>query len=155
MKNIIILFLCLAGVVASCQKDTNDNFYLKDFRSEFEAAVITSPAPGMSYPVLKELRTNAGIQKYQVNLLGGLKSTDQTIKLKVIAEETTAVEGEHYTLPNGLQVVIPANSAFADFVVEIPALNNTSAVRLVVELESSEEVHASANHKRIGLSIKK
>lgn len=152
---IIALFICLGGFLSSCQKDNNDNFYLKDFRSEFQDAVITNPPADLNYPLLNDLRNNAGIQKYQVNLIGGLKNTDQTIKIKVVAEETTAVEGEHYKLPNGLQVVIPANSAFADFLVEIPTLTNTSEVRLVVELESSTEVHASANYKRIGLPIRK
>lgn len=155
MKNILIVFLCLSGLFYSCQKDNNDNFYLKDLRSEFQDAVINKPSADMDYPLLKELRTNAGLQKFQVNLIGGLKNTDQVIKIKVIVEESTAVESVHYNLPDGLQVLIPANAAFGSFLVDIPSLSNSQAVRLVLELESSDEIHASANYKRIGLSFKK
>jgi len=58
-------------------------------------------------------------------------------------------------LPKGLDVVIPAKTAFGYFEVEIPELSNTSAVRLIFDLESNEQIKASANYKTLGLSIRK
>ncbi len=150
--SLLIVVLCIS--MTSCFKDHEEDFYLPDFRIEFQDAVITTNTPGLSYPILKDLRTKAGVQKYQINLIGGLKDTDQVVKIK-IREESTAKAQEHYLLPKGLEIVIPAKTAFGYFEVEIPELSNTSAVRLIFDLESNEHIQASANYKTLGLSIRK
>lgn len=158
MKKIAKIFTTILIVSCSltgCMKDTDETFYLDDYRIEFDEAVTNNNAFGLNYPLLSALRDNAGVVRYRINLIGGLKPTDESVQVSILATETTAVEGEHYQLPNGLQVIIPANSAFGYLEVAIPELSNTDAVRLVFELQSSEILHASANHKRIGLPIRR
>lgn len=155
-RNILFAALfCLSACFSSCFKNNDEDFYLKDFRAEFQDAVINNNAPGENYPLLAALRTDAGLKSYQVNLMGGLKPTEQVLKVKILDDETTAVQGVHYTLPKGLNITIPANSAFGYLDIEIPALTNTNTLRVVFELESSSEIKASANHKRIGIQVKK
>ncbi len=152
--NIIVLFL-VSILFSSCMKDAEKDFYIKDFRSEFQDAVVNNNAVDKNYPLLTELRNNAGVKRYQVNLIGGVKATEQIIPIQILSTETTAVLDQHYKLPKGAQVVIPAQEAIGYFEIEIPSLSNTTAVNLVLELGSTAEVKASANHKTIGLRIRK
>lgn len=149
-----ILIMASSILFVSCFKNNDENFYLNDFRTEFQDAVITTNAPGLSYPFLKELRSKAGVQKYQVNLIGGLKDKDQVLTVNILKESTAKIN-EHYLLPKGNQVIIPAQQAMGYFEVEIPELQNTTAVQLVVELVGNEEVKVNANYKALGLSIRK
>ncbi|MGJ1385676.1 DUF4843 domain-containing protein [Sphingobacterium spiritivorum] len=155
MKTYISLLAVLISVLfTSCFKDHEEDFYLPDFRIEFQDAVMNTNSPGLSYPILKELRNKAGVQKYQVNLIGGLKDTDQTVKVR-IRPESTAKADQHYKLPKGSELVIPANSAFGYFEVEIPELTNTTAVSLVFDLESNDQLKVSANYSTLALTIRK
>lgn len=148
--------LFLAGITLSgCFKDTEENFYFRDFQVEFNNAVLVNNAPDKNYPLLTSVRSGAGVVSYQVNLNGGQKNSAQTIKFKVITEETTAVEGMHYRLPQGDAFVIDAGKSFGSVDVEIltfPAAAGT--VVLVLELVGNEEIKASENYKRIGIPIR-
>lgn len=151
--NIVILSI-MTLFFTSCFKNNDEEFYLKDFRAEFQDAVITTNTPGLNYPFLKDLRSKAGLQKYQVNLLGGLKDKDQVFTVKILAESTAKVN-QHYLLPKGAAVTIPANQAMGYFEVEIPELTNTVAVDLIFELVPNDDVKVNANYKTLGLKIRK
>ncbi|WP_304518152.1 hypothetical protein [Cecembia rubra] len=152
---VIIVALMISFVATSCFEDYSEQHFFRTLTVEFEDAVSRNNAPGVNYPLLPELRNNAGNRQFRINLFGGLHNQELIIPVRVVAESTTAVEGVHYTLPNGLNVRIPANEAFGFLNINIPELQNTTAVRLVFELETTEIVNASNNKKRIGMNIRR
>ncbi|SNS34313.1 protein of unknown function [Belliella buryatensis] len=150
---VILVALMVSFVATSCFEDYSEQHFFRTLTVEFEDAVARNNAPGVNYPLLPQLRNNAGNRTFRINLFGGLHGQDLTIPVRVVAESTTAVEGVHYSLPEGLNVRIPANEAFGFLTINIPELTNTQAVRLVFELESTDIVAASNNKKRIGMNI--
>ncbi|GHB35575.1 DUF4843 domain-containing protein [Mongoliitalea lutea] len=156
MKRLNILFLALlmSFVTTSCFEDYSERHFFRTLTVEFDDAVARNNAPGLDFPLLPQLRNNAGDRSFRINLFGGLHGQDLDIPVRIVAESTTAVEGVHYTLPNGLNVRIPANEAFGFLTINIPELPNTAAVRLVFELQSTDLVNASNNKKRIGMDIR-
>lgn len=157
MKKLLNIFslIVLLGLTTACFEDYNERWLFTDLRVEFQNAVVQNPSAGLDYPLVATLRNEAGLRQFQVNLFGGLSEREQIIPVKIIAEHTTAIQGTHYNLPNGLEVRIPAGEAFGSFDISIPELENEDAVRLVVELESNSEVKASSNHKKIGVDIRR
>ncbi|MFD2035132.1 hypothetical protein ACFSKL_10035 [Belliella marina] len=157
MKKLIFIFslVLLSGIFTGCFEDYDERFLFTDFRVEFQDAVVNNPGAGLDYAVVATLNDNAGLREYQVNLIGGLSDTEQIIPVVFLTDESTAVENTHFSFPNGAQVVIPAGEAFGKFSINIPVLENTSAVRAVFELQSNDMVKASANHKKIGFDIVK
>jgi len=157
MKKLLNIFslIVLLGLNTACFEDYNERWLFTDLRVEFQNAVIQNPSAGLDYPLVATLRNEAGLRQYQVNLFGGLSDKDQVIPVRIVAEHTTAVQGTHFNLPNGLEVLIPAGEAFGSFDIFVPTLENTAAVRLVVELESNADVKASGNHKKIGLDFRR
>src|SRR5690606_35782478 len=86
--------------------------------------------------------------------IGGLMPTDQTISYRVVPEETTAIEGLHYNIPNNGTFVIPANSTTGYLsldVLDFPAETGTNTV--VLELIGNDQIKVSENYKRIGVPI--
>lgn len=157
MKKILNIFslLVLLGLTTACFEDYNERWLFTDLRVEFQNAVVQNPSAGLDYPLVATLRNEAGLRGFQVNLFGGLSDKEQVFSVKIVADQTTAIEGTHFNLPNGPEVRIPAGEAFGSFEIFIPTLENTAAVRLVVELESNADVKASGNHKKIGVDIRR
>jgi len=93
-----------------------------------------------------------GVVMFRVNLVGPQSGTAQTIPYTVVAGETTAVAGTHYTTSGN--VVIPANSSFGWLAVTIlqPAASATP-VDLVLELQGAGNIKPSQNYKRLGIRI--
>lgn len=151
----------MSFVTTSCFEDYDDRQFFTTLTVEFNDAVTRGFAAGVEYPLLPALRNNAGLRQFRVNLFGGLHDQDLIIPVTILTGTTTglsnpmpdAVEGVHFNLPNGLNVRIPAGEAFGTLDVDIPTLTNTTAVRLVFELQPNDVVNASNNHKRIGMNI--
>src|SRR5690606_37019734 len=92
--------LLVLSTLASCFKDFTEDFLFTEKMVEIDAATWESKAPGKTYPIKGPYGKGSGVQTYQVNLIGGLMPTDQTISYRVVPEETTAIEGLHYNIPN-------------------------------------------------------
>ena len=98
----------------------------------------------------------AGTVALTVNLIGPQRSTDTVVDF-MVGEGTTAVEGTHYSFPNGMQVTIPANSSFGDL--EVNVLPNSldagasGALELVLEDSQDGAVKAAPNLGTFTLTI--
>ncbi|PVH26367.1 DUF4843 domain-containing protein [Sphingobacterium corticibacter] len=153
----IILALGIPMLLNSCMKETDKDFYFTNALAEFDLATNTANAPGVNYPLLAARLRGSGLISYRINLLGQQLSADQAIALRINGESTTAVEGVHYRLPNGLNATFPANSSFANLDVEVldfPAQTTGAAnVVLVFEIVGNDVVKPSENHKSIGVQI--
>lgn len=153
----IILALAMPMLFGSCMKETDEDFYFTNALAEFDLATNTANAPGRTYPLLAARTRGSGMISYRINLLGAQLSTDQTIAIRVDAENSTAVEGVHYRLPNGLNAALPANSSFANLDVEVlnfPAQPTGAANAVVVfEIVGNDVVKPSENHKSIGVQV--
>ena len=150
----LALLMVLSTLFAGCFKSYDDDFILKGFLVEFDAATWQSKAPGKTYPILPTVEKGSGIQKFKVNLLGGQMATAQAGRFRVVAEESTAIEGKHFRLVNDGTFEIAANSSTAEAAIEVldfPA--ESGSATLVLELMGNEEIKVSENYKRIGLSI--
>lgn len=84
----------------------------------------------------------AGTVQLPVNLIGPQQGSPITINVRV-DEASTAVEGTHYSFPDGAQVTIPANSNTGFLNIDIingglPA-EATATGTLIMELEGSAD----------------
>lgn len=151
-KRIILLFICCTALFVSCFKDNDKDFYFRDFRVEFQDAVLTNNAVDKEFPVID---SKVGLNSYQVNLIGGLKNEPFDIAVKVLKDESTAVEGVDYKFKNGEKVIFQDEKAISHL--EIEVLNNARAkdLFLVVELQPSESIKVNKNYNTIGIKIKK
>jgi hypothetical protein len=166
MKRIFSIITILAAIVfAGCIK--NDPVIFNGSQVEFDAATWNANAAGLTYPVLTRLpaqgrstttaqplltRTSGSIQ-LRVNLVGAQKSTDTQFNYQIVAGETTAVAGTHFTALSGTGT-IPANSSFGIISLEILNPGATSGSRiLVLELTDNSDVKANFNYAKVGLSI--
>ncbi|EIM75115.1 hypothetical protein A3SI_14109 [Nitritalea halalkaliphila LW7] len=155
-KQATFLFAFLMSfLLTGCFEDIDQRFLFTTLTVEFDDSVGRTTAPGLDFPIVGTLRNNAGVRQYRVNLFGGLHDQDIEIEARIVESATTAQEGVHFNLPQGRMVRIPAGEAFGFVTVEIPELTNTQAVRLVFELQPTEEVRASANNRRIGIDIRR
>jgi len=146
--------LLVLSTLTSCFKDFTEDFLFTEKMIEIDAATWESKAPGKTYPIKGPYEKGIGTQTFQVNLIGGLMATDQTVSYRIVPEETTAVEGVHYNRPNNGNFVIPANSTTGYLPLEIldfPAESGTHT--LVVELIGNDQIKVSENYKRLGVSI--
>jgi hypothetical protein len=168
--NIVIIISLLAGVTSCIE---NDPVHFTDSVAEFDAAVWNTPATGQTYPILtrvpgfgRAVSTNAtapstadplitrtsGTITFRVNLVGPPSTSEQSLAISVVAENSTAVAGTHYTAPTS--VVIPAGENFG--IVSVPILNpgaSAGSVVVVLQLDGNGTVVPSENYKRIGISI--
>jgi hypothetical protein len=165
MKNIIGIFLVLTCLFAgSCIEQEFPLF--DDSLIEWDATVMNSPALGKDFPLLIRvprptfaistsdplITRRTGTLSLRVNFVSRQKVSEETFTYRVVADETTAIEGTHYNISG--QAVIPANSSFAD--VQIQILNpgtGTGSVDLVLELVGNSTVKASERYKRVGIRI--
>lgn len=145
-----ILLLTLTG----CFKDYKEDFLFRDFQVEIDIASKESNAPGKGWPVMPTYDKGSGLKTFQVNLIGGLKPEVQVIKVRAVPEESTAVEGLHYSLPDNATFEIPANSSTGTLSVNILDFPATAgSASLVLELVGNDQIKPAANYKRIGINI--
>ena len=165
----IILFLCAAVILlSSCDKLKEEKTIFEGNYVEIDATVLNAPAAGKSFPVLVRLpQANrpvinaqdplitraSGTIKLRVNLVAAQRATAETLTFQVVAGESTAVDGTHYTTTGTLQ--IPPNSSFGEMEVNIlnPGATTTGAKVLVLELLSNDNLTANPNYNRVGISI--
>ncbi|MCH7401428.1 hypothetical protein ACFOUP_05795 [Belliella kenyensis] len=157
MKKLLYVFAILfsTACLTACFEDNEDKFLYRTLTVEFQDAVITNPAAGFDYPLVATLRNNAGIRTFQVNLFGGLSSQDQIIPVRFISNESTAVEGTHFSFTNTAEVIIPAGEAIAFFSITVPELTNSSAVRAVFELQPNASVKVNENYRKIAIDFRR
>ncbi len=169
MKRLFILtgFLSIL-FLGSCIKN-EENIFVQSV-VEFDAAAYNANAAGLTFPLLTRVpgygraastadpvlsRSNTGIKKFRVNLIGGQLPTPTKVFYQVFAG-TTATEGVHYKKPSG-EVTIPANSSFGEMEIEIlnpgaPATPGPVDLRLLLT-GGENGVTSSVNYRIIGLRI--
>lgn len=152
MRIIIILLISCTALLSSCFKDHDKDFYFEDFRLEFQDAVLNNNAVNKSFPIVE---AKEGVNKFQVNLLGGLLPESFDVQIKILTEESTAVEGSHFVLPEGKKVSFASEKALSDFEVEIPSLPEDTDVLLVIELLENNLAKVNKNYSTLGIKIKK
>ncbi|HEY8387662.1 MAG TPA: hypothetical protein VIK74_03615, partial [Parasegetibacter sp.] len=148
------LFVIAAVSLTSCFKKYEEDFLFRDFQVEFDLASWQSDAPGKTYPIAGPYDKGSGTITFQVNLIGGQKPTAQTLRYKIVPEESTAQEGYHFSLADNGTFEIPANSSFGYVTINIldfPPQTGTAV--LVLDLVGNDEIKVSENYKRIGISI--
>ena len=113
MKNILKYSLAFSIVLlmSSCFENPNLVYDGKTM-VEFDAAVITAPAAGKTYPLIS-VNNGAGVVKTRINLIGAQRSNAETIKVSVVADATTAVSGTNFKILTET-VTIPANSSYGE-----------------------------------------
>jgi len=134
---------------------------------EFDAASWNANAAGLTYPMMTRVPTfNAatpssqpaltraiGTVTLRVNLVGAQSSTPINFDF-VVAGESTAVAGTHYTAATG-SGTIPANSSFGTVTINIlnPGVSSTTPRDLVLQLVDNSKIKASLNYAKVGLRI--
>lgn len=155
MKKLIYLTgLLFPLLLAGCMKDHKEDFQFREAIVEFEDATTNNNVAGKDYPLLSTLNRNSGEKTYRINLLGEQLPENQALAFRVVSDESTAVEGTHYSLLEGNIATLPANSSFAN--VKINVLDfppSTGTVQLILELTGNERVKTSERYKRIGIRI--
>lgn len=159
MRKYLLLSLLglLALMVSACFKDLAIT-YDGPVQVEFETAVRTNPAPGRTYPLVSvaaNLTATTTIAT-QLNLVGPQRSSDLTVRIAPEAALTTALPTS-YTLSNGGNVTIPANSSFGSLTLTVSRATSTTApvANLVLLMDStSNEFKASPNYRRIGYTFR-
>jgi hypothetical protein len=159
MKNTRIYGLCVALslLLTACFKDLEIR-YDGPTQVEFEQAVRLNPAVGRTYPIISAANPTTAVttQVAQLNLVGPQRSSALQVRVLIEPSLTTALPTS-YTLANGGNVVIPANSSVGSLSVIVARATSTTAPlsNLVLTLDStSSEFKASPNYKRIGYSIR-
>lgn len=134
---------------------------------EFDAATWNSNAAGLTYPMMTRVPTfnaatptsqpsltrTTGTVTLRVNLVGAQSSTPISFDY-VVASESTATPGTHYTAITG-KGTIPANSSFGtiDIAILNPGVSSTTARDLVLQLVDNSSIKASVNYAKVGLRI--
>ncbi len=165
MKKFISLLL-LPLLFAACIKNETKE-YKSGPQVEFDATVLNSPALNKTFPILTRvpeygkavvttnpaITRSSGTVKFRVNLIGKQFSTDQTINVRVVDSETTAVANTHYSTTG--TIVIPANSSFGELTVNIinPGVASATPRVVVFELVGNDQIQPAANYRFLGISI--
>jgi hypothetical protein len=169
MKKAQIFIGLLALVFASsCIKNDQAVFDEKTV-VEFDAASNNANAAGLNYPILTVVpgygrvalssdpalsRTNPGIKKFRVNLVGAQNPNPIRVFYTTFAG-TTAEENVHYKTLKG-ELTIPAKSSFGEMEVEIlnPGPNTPTSRLLNIILTGADNgVTSSVNYRVISLRI--
>jgi hypothetical protein len=135
---------------------------------EFDAASWNANGAGLTYPILTRIpgygrvantsdallsRTNTGIKKFRINLVGQQQPTDIDVFV-VLGAGTTAQVDKHFKIKTPVR--IPAKSSFGELEVEIlnPGTASSTPVDLNLTLSGgSNNLKISENYKTIGLRI--
>ncbi len=159
MKKIVIIVfgvLALAGLYA-CDNSL-DKVFDDQTLVEFQPAVVTAASVGRTYPLISSGNsvTAGATVTAQLNLVGRQRSTPTTVRVLVDPVATTAA-ATSYTLSNGGNVVIPADSSFGVIRMTVGRATSATAtlanVVLVID-STSTEFKASQNYKRVGYSFR-
>lgn len=166
MKKIISssILLCIL-FLTGCVK--NELTIFNGSQLEFDAATWNANAVGVTYPILTRVPiTNAATPTSQptisrttatvtlrVNLVGAQSSTPINFDY-IVAGESTAVAGTHYTAVTG-SGTIPANSSFGTVTINLlnPGVSSTTSKDLVLQLVDNASSKASINYSKVGLRI--
>lgn len=153
-KGLILLLFLVSTITTGCFKDFKKDHLFKESLIEFDAATWLSNAPGKTFPIIGPLDKGGGEFNYQVNLLGEQKAIPITLQYRVVADESTAIEGVHYKLKDDGRFTVDGNSSTGNILIEILDFQAESGTNLLVlELVGGEGVSVSQNYKRIGVSI--
>jgi hypothetical protein len=151
------LLLAVSFLTTACFKDLEIK-YDGPAQVEFETAVRSNPAVGLTYPLIASANstTLGPVLTTQLNLVGPQRSSDLTVR--VLVEPTlTTTAATSYTLLNGGSVVIPANSSVGSLSIAVSRATSTTAPirNLVVILDSTNaDFKANPNYKRVGFTIR-
>ena len=134
---------------------------------EFDAATWNANSSGLTYPMMTRVPTLNGATatsaasltrattsvSLRVNLVGAQRSKATTFNY-VVASESTAVAGTHYTALSGTGT-IPAFSSFGTVTITFinPGVASTTARDLVLQLVNSADINVSTNYAKVGLRI--
>lgn len=124
---------------------------------EFQQSITTTPAVGRTYPIISSANslTNSPVVSTRLNLVGPQRPSDLTVR--VLVDKPTTAQASSYTLINGGNVVIPANTSFGSLSIAIGRATSTTATlaNLVLVIDStSSDFKPSQNYKRIGYSVR-
>lgn len=167
MKKILssVIFLMLVALTGCVKNELTT--YTAAPKVEWDASTWNANAAGLTYPFLVKvpvpgivtptaqpnLTRTTGDVSLRVNLVGAQSSSVTTFDYVVVAAESTAVSGKHFTAITG-KGTIPANSSFGTVTISI--LNpgaTTGSVDLVLQLVDNSGIGASVNYSKVGLRI--
>jgi len=122
----------------------DDNSYQGPAKVEFTPLARTvGLTPGQS-----------GAVGVTAQLIGEQRNSDLTFDVSVVDSLTTAVEGDHYTLPS-TSVTIPADSSSAVYAINVTGANLSEGetVNVAVELQGTDNVEPATNLKTFTLTL--
>lgn len=159
MKKIKYLLLALSLLlsVVACNNSL-DKVFDDQTLIEFNDAVLRTNATGRTYSItsLPNSVTAGTTTTAQLNLVGRKRTSDLTVRVLVDPANTTA-SATSYTLANGGNVVIRADSSFGILRMAVgKATSSTAAVGNVVFVidSTSTDFKPSQNYKRLGFSFR-
>ncbi|WP_019990307.1 hypothetical protein [Rudanella lutea] len=158
MKKLNYILLCALSVLglAACD-NTLDQVFDEQTLVEFNEAILRTNATGRTYSItsLANTPTAGTTSTAQLNLVGRQRSSELTVR--VLVDPATTAPASSYTLSNGGNVVIPANSSFGSLTVTVGRASSTTAPvgNLVLVIDStSTDFKPSQNYKRLGFSFR-
>lgn len=156
IKYLLLALPLLLGVVAC--NNSLDKVFDDQTLVEFNEAVLRTNATGRTYSVtsLPNSVTGGATTTAQLNLVGRHRTSDLTVRVLVDPANTTAAASS-YTLANGGNVVIKADSSFGILQMTVGRATSTTAptgnVVLVID-STSLDFKPSQNYKRLGFSFR-
>lgn len=121
---------------------------------QVEFAQRCPPAPCYGHTI----NEGTGELQLRVNLIGPQRSSASEVTFSVVEDETTAVRGTHYELPNNFTVTIPANSSFGYVNLDILDAGMPSSESRILRLELGDSpdgsITAAENMKHFTVTIR-
>ncbi|NGM61303.1 DUF4843 domain-containing protein [Sphingobacterium sp. SGG-5] len=149
MRKLFYLAYSVLFLLTGCFKDFEERYLFEENRLEFNDAVLNGNASGRTYPILGPVPAADGNLIFQVNMTGKQVDHDRKFKFRVVADETTAVEGRDYRLLHGDEYTIPANSSFGQIEIEILP-DGSGSPTIVLELLPTDDVKVMDRYHKIG-----
>ncbi len=149
MRKIFYLAYSVLFLLTGCFKDFEERYLFEENRLEFNDAVLNGNASGRTYPVLGPRPAADGNLIFQINMTGKQTNHDRKFKFRVVADETTAVEGRDYQLLHGDEYTIPANSSFGQIEIEVLP-DGSGSPTIVLELLPTDDVKVMDRYHKIG-----
>ncbi|MDR2284757.1 MAG: hypothetical protein LBE37_16195 [Sphingobacterium sp.] len=150
--SIIKLSILLISIIfiSSCQEDYNERYLIKENSIELEDAITTTLVPGKPYGIVKRKIGAASAVTLQVNMFGVPHNQDQSFSFRVVEDESTAISGKDYLLPNGNTFIIPKNSN-KGFIQINGVPSGAGRSLLVLEILGNEQIKVAQNYKLIAI----